>query len=175
MAINFMPELKQVQEIKLNIASEISGNASLSFTQLPEDNCRWVLKDSYLNIEAPVKQGVPYVFKIDNSIAKSFGTDRLSLVIKHDKGLQGGLAAIGTDIIYPNPTSSILNIKLTELGSNLAEANIFSLTGTLVKKSNISSGKSEIDVSALSSAVYTIIVRDIATGKILLESKFIKE
>ncbi len=55
--------------------------------------------------------------------------------------------------IYPNPVANTLTVTVN--GQNV-KYNIYSLTGTVVKSGTISAGNSSINVSDLSSGVYTI-------------------
>ena len=56
--------------------------------------------------------------------------------------------------IYPNPVSDVLNIEYTSKGP--VQVQIFSSVGELVYDNNITSGRVNLDLSSLSSGLYTI-------------------
>ena len=56
--------------------------------------------------------------------------------------------------MYPNPVSDVLNIEYTSNGP--VQAQIFSSVGELVYDNNITSGRVNLDLSSLSSGLYTI-------------------
>lgn len=61
--------------------------------------------------------------------------------------------------VYPNPTTGIFFIE-TEISTT---ANIFSITGQMVKSVKLNKGKSQVDISHLSSGLYLVQVENITT------------
>jgi hypothetical protein len=70
-----------------------------------------------------------------------------------------------TALIYPNPTSGVLNVILTEDLDN-AELQIFSLTGTMVYTQAWSGRSQSIDISRLGNGLYFMALRS-ADGKVI--------
>lgn len=62
--------------------------------------------------------------------------------------------------IYPNPTTGIFFIETEILPTT---ANIFTMTGQLVKSVKLNKGKSQVDISHLSSGIYLVKIGNIAT------------
>lgn len=84
-----------------------------------------------------------------------------------------GVNELNNDIqasVYPNPTSTTLNVSLNVTGSALVS--VWDLTGKeLIAPQGFSVGTSSIDVSSLSSGVYVV---SIATESGITTKKFIK-
>ncbi|MDX2360883.1 MAG: T9SS type A sorting domain-containing protein [Crocinitomicaceae bacterium] len=62
-------------------------------------------------------------------------------------------------VLYPNPTSNVLNIRLDEVGQKMF-ANILDMSGRVILYDvSLSSGINTIDISALGSGVYTCLLQ----------------
>jgi hypothetical protein len=84
MAINQMPDINNVSNIKILVNSDNSQqNLNLNFKGLSNfTNQNMVLKDKYLNISQPLDNATNnYVFGIDKTVAASFGSERFELQI----------------------------------------------------------------------------------------------
>src|SRR5690606_1463138 len=81
MAINLMPEVESVEEIKLLVNSSAGGNMKLSFTDIPfVADKKLFLRDKYLNTEIEIMSAADaYQFVIDKSKAATYGSERFSL------------------------------------------------------------------------------------------------
>lgn len=82
MAINFMPDLKDVKEIKLSINASVSGPLKLNFKNLKAASCYQVfLKDALFPDELKdVKANPVYEFSIDKTSPATYGTSRFTLI-----------------------------------------------------------------------------------------------
>lgn len=82
MAINLMPDVTDVSEIKLSINAKFSGNMSLNFGALNLGTADEVwLEDKYLNKLVQVRQGDTYNFAIDKNKVTTFGDNRMKLMV----------------------------------------------------------------------------------------------
>lgn len=80
---------------------------------------------------------------------------------------------INTNVkIYPNPVSNIINIQTSELPNNLL-LNIFDASGKKVMNRNLNQSNEMIDISALSSGTYVLVLQD--AFNLVHRSKFIKK
>jgi Metallo-peptidase family M12B Reprolysin-like/Secretion system C-terminal sorting domain/Bacterial pre-peptidase C-terminal domain/Fibronectin type III domain len=75
--------------------------------------------------------------------------------------------------IYPNPTSDKVNINITGV-KDRATAQVFDLTGKVVRQENITNGNNAINVQTLHSGVYFVKVVD-TNGITIYKEKFVKE
>lgn len=71
------------------------------------------------------------------------------------------------DILYPNPTSNILNISSE---GNIEDVKIYNVIGDLVfsKRNKLPTKKQVLDLSSLSAGNYTVIINELSQYKILL-------
>ncbi|WP_026897806.1 T9SS type A sorting domain-containing protein [Daejeonella oryzae] len=104
LAINFMPSLKAVDEIKLAVNGTASGNLKLIFTEIPKNFAgEIVLKDEFLNTLTNLKITPVYEFLIDKSNQNTFGSNRFKVIF------QPAL----------NPEMTILNFSALKIQSNI--------------------------------------------------------
>lgn len=84
LAINFMPDLKDVQEIKLNLNATASGPLKLNFTDFAAtDGFLVFLKDAlFPQILINVKESPVYDFFLDKANPASYGSSRFTIVFK---------------------------------------------------------------------------------------------
>lgn len=83
MAINHMPDINQVSQVKLNVGSAASGNVKLNFTDLTGAGyLDVILQDDYLNTQTDVKINPVYNFNINTKVATSFGANRFKLLFQ---------------------------------------------------------------------------------------------
>lgn len=75
-------------------------------------------------------------------------------------------------VAYPNPTTSVLNIKFAT--DKINSVNVVSLTGQVVGNANVIDRVAHVNVSDLNSGVYFYQAIDI-DGTILLTKKFVKK
>ncbi len=77
--------------------------------------------------------------------------------------------------VYPNPSKSIINVKLasnTTSGANYT-ADIYNMSGSLVAHQSVSSGTFTKDISSYKFGAYFIQLKD-ANGMVVGQSKFVK-
>lgn len=176
MAINLMPDITDVKEVKLNVNARTSRVAEMTFTELPSEEYQFILKDTYLNIEKVLTKNASYIFTMDKAIKASFGSERFLLVIKpliEPQPVDENLDKIKLSF-FPNPTANTLFIE-SDLSSNLIETAIYTISGELRKKLKTSTKDLSIDVSDLLSGTYIITVNDAQTGEQVARSKFLKQ
>ena len=180
MAINFVPDLTEVSEIRLNVNSKTTKKATLSFSELPfAENYTLILKDNYLNTEMALSQGYSYEFHIDKSIKNTFGSERFSIAIKPIIDIvpanpPSTVSEIPPFTIYPNPATTDLYVK-SGANHESIEASIFTLSGVLIKKEMITSELSGIDITNLPVQSYLIVLKESKSTKPVVVSKFIKQ
>jgi len=58
--------------------------------------------------------------------------------------------------IYPNPVTSVMNIKFNKYRNELVEMEIFDLTGKIVREAKILNGLTTIDVEDLDNGIYFV-------------------
>ena len=74
-------------------------------------------------------------------------------------------------LLYPNPVSTSLNIKLSSNWSYNTNIRLFNAIGSLMIESKMNGNEQQIDVSSLPSGVYFIEIRD---GQNSVSRKIIK-
>ncbi|MBC7913155.1 MAG: T9SS type A sorting domain-containing protein [Pyrinomonadaceae bacterium] len=83
LTINFMPDISEVQELKLDVNATATGPVKLNFTDLTAaDNHEVKLYDSLLNTSTDVRVNPVYDFEIDKSVPESYGSKRFRLEFK---------------------------------------------------------------------------------------------
>ncbi|TCD07707.1 hypothetical protein EZ449_14335 [Pedobacter frigidisoli] len=83
LAINFMPEVKDVKQVRLFVNNNETGLVKLKFTDLNAVyDHRLYLIDNFLNKKINVLEDAEYSFTIDKSQPTSFGSSRLVLVLE---------------------------------------------------------------------------------------------
>ncbi|WP_036678254.1 T9SS type A sorting domain-containing protein [Daejeonella oryzae] len=166
-AINFMPDLSMVQEVRLKVDAASSGTVKFNFTELNiPDNFNLLLKDEYLKALVPLIKGLVYQFEIDKAISSTFGISRFSLIINKKK------ENVNPEIaVYPNPVRDLINVKMLSKKVPIPQLNIYDILG--VKK--LSTIGFQQDVSNLTSGIYLIEITDLEKKKSLGRFKFLKE
>ncbi|RZL04913.1 MAG: T9SS type A sorting domain-containing protein [Pedobacter sp.] len=93
-AINYMPALNTISQVKLNVNAAASGALTLNFSNIATfAGFKVTLQDTYLNTLTDVKANPVYGFSIDRTIASSFGANRFVLLFEGTLPLQINLAA----------------------------------------------------------------------------------
>lgn len=88
LAINFLPEVKDVSQVKLFINTNESGEVNVNFTDLtPVYDYKVLLKDNYLNKTQKILENPKYTFSIDKSKAETFGNNRLVLLFEKETAI----------------------------------------------------------------------------------------
>ena len=88
------------------------------------------------------------------------------------KGVTANMGEVlGEIFIYPNPSSSFINVELSEITEN-AQMYIYSVTGSLIEEIPLNSEKMIIDVSEFAAGLYDVKVID---GKQIYNTTFIKK
>ena len=133
-AINFLPEISQVKQVKLNINATASGALTMNFTDLAAiGRYKAKLKDAYLNTETNIKANPMYNFSIDKTVATSFGPDRFTLILEE-----------------PDPESVTLTSFIVKRNGNKAELNWVSYLEQSTQKFEIERSSDGIQYTKLS-------------------------
>lgn len=81
--INFMPEVDQVERVKLFISATSAGKLNLNFTDLSAaGDMDVLLKDNHLNTLTDVKNNQKYEFSVDKSNNSTFGAGRFEILFQ---------------------------------------------------------------------------------------------
>ena len=80
LTINFMPELREVKEVKLYLNASVSGPLKMNFSELPTVNYQVFLRDEYLDKMIDVRANPTYTFDIDLAKANSVGAERFKVL-----------------------------------------------------------------------------------------------
>ncbi|TFF37356.1 beta strand repeat-containing protein [Mucilaginibacter psychrotolerans] len=81
LAINFMPAISKVTQLKLSVNATASSKVTLLFTDISAlAGAQVVLKDNFTGTITPVTQNTSYSFNIDKSNPATYGTARLILM-----------------------------------------------------------------------------------------------
>ncbi len=126
--------------------SSINGNLSYSIGQI-----------SFTTISNPtgaISQGVQQPFEIYTLGTNDFQNISLKMSI------------------YPNPTTTIVNLKINDLDSNSFEYQLFDLTGKQILNKKISQIETQIPLENLPTTTYFLYVSD--NNKIIKSFKIIK-
>jgi hypothetical protein len=177
LAINFMPELHQIEYLKLSVNAAVSGSYNLKFTEVPKSSVAIFLKDSLLaNQLIEVNDTLVYPFAIDRKIPETYGDYRFSLIFK-EKPTNGNTSVSRriNILAFPNPA----NTEVFFDGSSLPQINkrilIYDLLG---KKKQILSFKTgdiiRADLSLIEPGLYIAEFISDWDGKFLGESLFVK-
>ncbi len=81
LAINLMPNVSNVEEIKLSVLAKQSAPMAMSFSQMNLDDTNMWLADSYLGTLTQVSSSTNYNFTVDKNVPTSFGDDRFKLIM----------------------------------------------------------------------------------------------
>ncbi len=83
LAINLMPDIAEVSELKLSVSAASDDAVKLTFTDLSmADNFDVFLVDKYLNDTIPLQTSSEYDFAINKKDTSTFGNNRLKLLFK---------------------------------------------------------------------------------------------
>ncbi|TSD64060.1 T9SS type A sorting domain-containing protein [Inquilinus sp. KBS0705] len=80
LAVNFMPDISLVSQLKLSVNATVTSAVKLVFTDITATTgYKLTLKDNYLNKTVTVAKNTSYAFTIDKTIAATYGTERFVL------------------------------------------------------------------------------------------------
>ena len=166
-AINFMPAVDQIQNVKLKVDAIAHGNVKLRFTDihLPK-NFEVFLEDGYLRTLTNVRNQCVYEFIIDKTNPDTFGSARFSIVLKDISPVM-----INEINVYPNPVSNILNVEVP--AGNIGDMRwaVYDVMGYKC----LSGAGVHPYVGDLQAGLYLIKVTDTRNNKVVGRSKFLKE
>ncbi|HYK76051.1 MAG TPA: T9SS type A sorting domain-containing protein, partial [Daejeonella sp.] len=116
-AINFMPDIKEVTEMRLWVSATVSGPVKLNFTDFKGVGSHQVfLKDVYLDKLIDVKLKPVYEFNIDRDNTQTFGSERFRLLFRAPLLVTLKVKRInkGVELSYDN-TSEIGSLRSLEI------------------------------------------------------------
>jgi len=181
LAINYLPVTKADQIVKLRIDGEKSGNYSLNVSEnLLYNYSDILLKDNYVNSVTSLKNGSTYNFMVNKDLSSTFGDQRFELIFKNAGSDNSKILVSGTEsskeniVIYPNPASSNISIKLLD-DSRPVQVKIYNSAGALLKKNSFTAGGViNQNIGDLPSGIYFIEIWDAATNNMLHREKFLR-
>ncbi|WP_255898508.1 T9SS type A sorting domain-containing protein [Paradesertivirga mongoliensis] len=178
MAINLMPQLAEVDEVKLAVNSRVSQNVVLKIKELPfVENYKFILTDKYLNQTKTLVEGASYEFVVDKSNPNTYGPNRFSIKIAPAIDIlpdKEPVFELDQPVlsIYPNPATAELHIS-SNLPLQNVEIAIYNYSGVLTKKIIMTDKASGLDIRDLTPQYYVLVIKE--GEKRLLVSKFLKE
>ena len=178
MAINLMPQLSEVDEVKLAVNSRLSQNVVLKIKELPfAENYKFILTDKYLNQTKTLVEGASHEFVVDKSNPNTYGPNRFSIKIAPAIDIlpdKEPVFELDQPVlsIYPIPAAADLHIS-SNVSLQKAEASIYTYAGMLVKKMAMADRASSLDIRDLMPQCYILVLKE--GEKQLLVSKFLKE
>jgi hypothetical protein len=167
-AINFMPAVDQMEEVKLKVDATAAGKVKLKFTDihLPRE-FEVFLKDDYLHTLTNVRSHCVYEFIIDKANPVTFGSARFSIILKDNSPV----VAVDEMNVYPNPVSNILNVKVPAGNIRDMRWAVYDVMGYKC----LSGAGVQPAVGDLPAGLYLIKVTDGRNNKVVGRSKFLKE
>jgi opacity protein-like surface antigen len=76
-------------------------------------------------------------------------------------------------VIYPNPTTDLVNLKIENYDSDFLSYGLFDMQGRQISTNNITKSETQIQMKNMAAAVYLLTVRD--KNKLLKTFKIIKK
>lgn len=128
------------------MASSVNGNISYSFGQIDYS--------TNSNLTGSLSQGVQQPYEIF-----TLGTDNF-----HNISLKM--------LVFPNPTTTLVKLRIEDLNFNTLEYNLFDLAGKQIFSQKINQLETQIPLENLPSTTYILNVSD--NGKIIKSFKIIK-
>ncbi|MBC7915930.1 MAG: T9SS type A sorting domain-containing protein, partial [Pyrinomonadaceae bacterium] len=167
-AINFMPAVDQITEVKLKADAAVSGKVKLKFTDihLPKD-FEVFLEDDYLHTLTNVRSHCVYEFIIDKANPATFGSARFSIIIKDNSPV----LMVNEMNVYPNPVNNILNVTVPAGNIKDVKWTVYDVMGNKW----LSGAGVKPDVGDLPAGLYLIKFIDTRNNRVVGRSKFLKE
>ncbi|NRR91419.1 T9SS type A sorting domain-containing protein [Winogradskyella undariae] len=131
-------------KLKVNLLEDYDPAIGTTYTILQAN----AITGTFSSIEYP-DLGTNKEFSI------TYNTDNIVLEVVESTLSIGSDNELNSVIIYPNPTSSVLNINNTNTVSQIA---IYSVLGQKIKTLTLSIGNNSIDVSHLKKGVYMLLI-----------------
>ena len=172
-AINFMPAIDLVHEVKLKADALTSGPVQLRFTNIfvPQGYIIF-LKDDFLHTLTNVRMQPVYHFFIDKTMPATFGTSRFSVIVKRKHAPDPKLNVITAS---PNPFKENFVIKLKDEIKGNTRMLVFDMQGRKVKDLDFKEGeKLAVDLLGYKSGMYAVELRSAVNGKMLGRIPLIK-
>lgn len=180
LAINFMPDIHLVKEVRLSVTASTSGACKLSVTDLPESSVAIFLKDSLREDElTEVKKNLNYFFTIDKNDPATFGDKRFSLLFKSKSQDDSKIPAVNVKHIIRASPNPIIEHEVSFHGTSLLGVDIqIAIYDIMGRKVQTTVFRKEEDikcnVALLRSGVYVAKFKSDPGGKMLGETLFIK-
>lgn len=142
-----------------------------------------LLSDTYLHIRKPLKEGQVHDFELNTDIADSFGEHRFVLIIQAEQASPTypdiAVAKAGAAmVVYPNPFSSEVKVKLPPGAAFGMGIRIRDLMGRLILSRNIGLVSHDepvmINAGELPSGPYLLELLNLDTNQSIKTSKIIK-
>ncbi len=175
-------ETRALPENEENIQFFISNLTTESYTfrfhmeYMPE-NMKALLQDAYTDEQFEIEPGINTLdFSSDENIPNSISPLRFSIVFEESTLDVNDLETFTSVEIYPNPTTSILNLQGKELANQQVHINIVDVVGRSVQQLNQFTGDNtiiELDTSKLNQGIYFLKIN--TSNGLKFTERFIKK
>jgi hypothetical protein len=177
LAINFMPDLADTNEVRLSVNAAGGGNYRLNFTETPSVAASVFLRDAYhQDHQTEIKKNSSYCFSIDRTDPNTFGEKRFTLIFKSNPDQQRTGKHDSPEIkVYPNPVVDRLYFNYATDFKGPLQIAVFDIKGEQMDFPEVlPANTASFDVSSLSPGIYILKLRSAIGKRRLGEIKFIK-
>lgn len=179
LAVNFMPDLEEIQEINLYISADKNGSYNLNFTEIPSFSGSVYLKD-YLKPEGliKIKKYLSYSFLINRDDPDTYGNSRFVLIFKPERKEDKIISQPDVNktlTAYPNPVNNEVTFNTEAFSNKNFRLMILNMFGKIIKTSKfLMNEKATMNVFDLKPGIYVAKFRAEESGRILGKTKFLK-
>jgi hypothetical protein len=179
LAINYMPAISEVKEIKLFADAAVSGNYSLDLSEFESvKKTDILLYDQIKNDTINLKLVVSYPFSIDKNAAETYGSSRFKLLFVPTKSAELSeppmVVKQNQMIVFPNPSIGELNMKVANRPDAIIELSVFTMEGKRVSRRMIGILEDlRENLSGFKKGIYIIELKNSADHSLIGRSKFV--
>jgi hypothetical protein len=179
LAINYMPAISEVKEIKLFADAALSGNYSLNLSEFKSvKKTDILLYDQLKNDTTNLKSVIRYPFSIDKNAPETYGSSRFKLLfvpVKSAADKKDSLDVQKMQIrVFPNPSIGEINIEMIKRPDVSIQLSIFNIQGKkLIRRIVDSQEVLKENVSSLKKGIYIIELKSAMDNTLIGRSKFV--
>jgi len=182
--INELGDYTHGKRIRIYASANTTGLYHLSLADIANIDTsanNIYLVDKKMNDSLDMVRYKSYAFNIIVGDTTTYGANRFVLAIESKAARQDTSSSLphkrdlgnSNLVIYPNPSTSIINISLTANAPANYTADIYNTSGALIKHESENSSSFTEDISGYKLGVYIIELKN-AGGDLLGKSKFVK-